>query len=185
MKKIIALLLAVVLLLVPMSITASATAINADEQRILDVLTQKSKINGATFKIPANYITQAENYLKTIDATKAQADEAIAFIEQAITVVEDSHITKSTDLDILPYEQKQEILDCGKKAALAVGAVLVYDGDHVVVTNEAGEVVFDDDPIVKTTGAGVDFTAITVSAAALVVLLAAAFVVARKKGFVK
>ncbi len=186
MKKIIAMLLAVVLLLVPMSLTASATAINADEQRILDCLSQVVKFNDAEFHIPANYVKQAENYLKTVDATKEQADQAIAFIEQAAVIVKDSHITSTADLDVLSYEDKHEILECGKKAALACGAVLVYDGDHVVITNEAGEEVFNDDPIIKTTGAGVDFTSVAVSASVVVVLLAAAFVVAGKKGlFVK
>lgn len=181
MKKIIAMLLAVVLLLVPMSLTASATAINADEQRILDCLTQKAGINGATFKIPLNYITQAENYLKTVDVTKEQADEVISFLEKAIKIVKDSHITQTTDLDVLPYEDKEIILDCGKKAAAAAGATLIYDGDHVVITNAEGVEVFNDDPIVKTTGAGVDFTTVAVSAFVVVALLSAAFVVARKK----
>ena len=186
MKKIIAVLLALILLLVPMSLTASATAINADEQRILDVLSRKETFNGVEFKIPKNYVTQAENYLKTVDVSKEKADEAISYLEQAAEVIKASHITKTTDLDVLSYAEKKEILECGQKAALAAGAVLVYDGDHVVITNEAGEEVFNDAPIIKTTGANVDFTSVVVGAAAVLVLLAASFVVARKKGlFVK
>lgn len=186
MKKIIAVLLALILLLIPMSLTASATAINADEQRIIDCLSQKATINDVEFNIPKNYVTQAENYLKTVDVTTEQADEIIAYLEQAIEIIKDSHIKSTTDLDVLSYADKKEILDCGKKAALVVGAVLVYDGDHIVITNEAGEIVFNDDPIVKTTGANVDFTSIAVSAGVVVLLLAASFVVARKKGlFVK
>ena len=184
MKKIIAMLLALVLLLVPMSLNVSATAINADEQRILDCLSQKITFNDATFKIPTNYVKQAENYLKTIDATKQQADNAIAYIEAAAEIVKDSHITSTADLKVLAYADKKAILENGQKAAEALGATLVYEGDHVVVTNAEGVIVFDDNPIIKVTGAGVDFTGIAVSATVVVLVLAAAFVVARKKGLI-
>ena len=84
MKRIIAVLLSLMLILIPMSITASAAAINDDEQRIIDCLSQKAEINGKKFIVPKNYVTQAENFLKTIDATKAQADEIIVIDEKNI-----------------------------------------------------------------------------------------------------
>lgn len=184
MKKIIATLLAFVLLLVPMSLTASAVAINADEQRILDCLYQKATFNNATFIIPVNYVKQAENYFKTIDATKEQADKAISYIEAAAKIVKESDIKTTADLKVLPYPDKKAVLENGQKAAAAVGATLVYVGDHVVITNAEGVTVFDDNPIIKVTGPEVDFTSVAVSATVVLLVLAAAFVVARKKGLI-
>ena len=186
MKRIIAVLLSLMLILIPMSITASAAAINDDEQRIIDCLSQKAEINGKKFIVPKNYVTQAENFLKTIDATKAQADEIIACVEETIKILKASKLTKTSDLKVLPYEDKAQILALGKQAAAAVGGVLVYDGELVIVTNAEGETVFSDAPIVKTTGAQLDYTSVAAFAAVVVLVLATSFVVARKKGlFVK
>lgn len=182
MKRIIAILLSLMLIMIPMSITASATAINADEQRIIDCLSQKAEINGKKFIVPKNYVTQAENFLKTIDATKAQADEIISCVEDAIDILKESDLKKTSDLKVLPYEDKAEILALGKKAAQAVDCVLIYDGKNVVVTNAAGDTVFNDAPIVKTTGAEFDYTSVVVTVAALTLIVAAAFVVSKKSG---
>ena len=186
MKKVIAILLSLMLVVIPMSITASATAINADEQRVIDCLSQKAEVNGKKFIVPKNYVTQAENFLKTIDATKAQANEIISCVEEAIDILQASDLTKTSDLKVLPYEDKAQILALGKKAAQAVDCVLIYNGKNVVVTNAKGETVFDDAPIVKTTGVDFDYTSIVVTVAAITLIVAAAFVVSKKSGlFVK
>ena len=79
-----------------------------------------------------------------------------------------------------------KILDLGKKAVAVTGGVLTYDGKNVTITNAEGKVVFDAAPVVKQTGAEVDFTAIVLAAIAVVAMLGAAIVVAKKNAlFVK
>lgn len=189
MKKILAVLLAIMILVVPMAICASAAGdINADEQRIITELKKEIKIKGNTFAIPAKYVTQAENYFKTIDVSATQADEIIGYINRGVNVLLSTTATikGTTDLKVLPRADKEEILDCGKKAVAVTGGVLTYNGTTVNIKNAAGQQVFDSAPIIKQTGMEINFTAIIIAAVAIITLLGAAFVVSKKNGlFVK
>lgn len=186
MKKLAAIVLALALLIVPMSISASAAgAINEYEQAVLDSLDENVKVNDITFHLPDEYINQAENFLKTIDMTKEQSEEILAKIADGKEIVVASDITSTSDLKVLPTADKQKILDLGKAAAAAVDAVLTYDGENVKVTYD-DTVIFEDAPIIKVTGAETDYTAVVISVACVIAVLAAAFAVAQKKGlFVK
>ena len=187
MKKVFAILLVIALLVVPMSLSVSAEgAINAEEQRIMEALKSTVVVNGVEFKIPENYVTQAENYFKTCDATKAQADEIIGYIEEGKKIVKDSNVKKTSDLKVLPQKDKQTILDLGKKACAVVNATLTYDGKNVtIVANATGDQVFDAAPIIKTTGADSDFSVMAIVVSSVVVLLGAAFVASKKLGLIK
>ena len=73
MKKICSILLALVLLIVPMAISVSAAGdLNANEQKIVTELKKELKIGNKTFAIPKEYVTEAENYFKTIDVSEAE-----------------------------------------------------------------------------------------------------------------
>ncbi len=182
MKKLALIVLAIAILLVPMSIAASAAGdINTYEKIVLDALKAGVEVDSATVTVPAEYITQAENFLKTIDMTETQSKEIIAKIDDTKALIKASDIHSSGELDKLPVDTKQKILDNGKAAAAVVDAVLTYDGEDVKVTF-GGDTVFEDTPIVKVTGAEADFTLPVVAVAGSVLLLAAAAVVASKKG---
>lgn len=183
MKKICAILIALVLLIVPMTLSVSAAGdINANEQKVITAISEKVTIEGKTFKIPSEYITQASNYFKTIDMTEAQATEILGYLKEGKEIIVAQKLTSTTNLDTLSAATKQEILELGKKAAAAAGAVLTFDGEKVVIKNAAGQEVFNAAAVVKQTGVEVDFTSIAIIAASVVALLAAAIVVAKKSG---
>ncbi|MBR6572332.1 MAG: hypothetical protein IKK77_01260 [Clostridia bacterium] len=187
MKKVFAILLVIALLVVPMSLSVSAEgAINAEEQRIMEALKSSVTVNGVEFKIPENYVNQAENYLKTHDVTKAEADEVLGYINEGKEIVKASDLKKTSDLKVLPKKDKQAILDLGKKACAVVESTLTYDGKNVtIVANDSGETLFDAAPIVKTTGADSDFSVMAIVVSSVVVLLGAAFVASKKLGLIK
>ena len=187
MKKICSILLALVLLIIPMTITASAAGdLNANEQKILTELKKEVKIGTKSFALPKEYITEAENYFKTIDVTDQEATEILGYIAEGEELIVAQNITGTTDLKVLAPAVKSEILQLGKDAVAVTGGVLTYDGKTVTIRNAAGQIVFDAAPIVKQTGAEVDFTAIVLVALAVVAVLGAAIVVAKKKAlFVK
>lgn len=185
MKKIIAIILTVMVLVVPFTVSvAAAGAINTDEQRILDVLRTEVKVNGKTFTVPVEYVNQSENYFKTIDVTKEQADEIIGYINRGIGILEMSKKLNATteDLKILVRADKKEILELGKKAVAVTGGVLTYNGSTVNIKNADGKTVFDSAPIVKQTGLEVDFSSIIIAAVSVITLLITAFVVSKKNG---
>ena len=183
MKKLAVIILAIALLIVPMSISASAAgAINTYEQAVLDALNENVEIaDGKYFHVPDEYITQAENFLKTIDMTETQSKTILEKIADTKEIILENDVTVTSDLKVLPQAEKQKILDNGKAAAAAVGAVLTYDGADVKVTYN-GTPVFEDAPIIKVTGAEVDYTAIVLSVVGVVAVLVAAAAVAQKKG---
>ncbi len=183
MKKIIAVVIAVLLLTLPMSLSAFAAGeINESEKNILDELYEKVAINGKKFIVPTEYVVQAENYFKTVDIDPTQAAEIITYIDQGKEILINSDIKSTTDLKVLPVPDKQKILDLGKKAVAVTGGTLVYDGSHVKITNSQAQLVFDSAPIIKQTGVEADFTAVIIAASAVAVLFGAAVVVAKKRG---
>ena len=187
MKKICAIILALVLLIVPMTVSVSAAGdLNANEQKIITELKKEVAIGDKTFVVPAQYVTQAENYFKTIDVTDAQAKEILGYIAEGEKLVVAQKITATTDLKVLKDDVKSKILDLGKKAVAVTGDVLTYDGKHVTITDANGKVVFKNAPIVKQTGEQVDFTAIALISLAVVTVLGASVVIAKKNAlFVK
>ncbi len=187
MKKLCAILIALVLVIVPMTLSVSAAGdINADEQKVLDALSGEVTANGKTFAIPTEYITQASNYFKTIDMTDGQATEIIGYINQGKEIVKAQEMSGTVNLESFTKEDKQAILELGKKAAATTGATLTYDGEKVVVKNASNQEVFNVAAIIKQTGAEVDFTTIAIVAGSVVALLGAAIFASKKSGlFVK
>ena len=183
MKKLAIIVLAIALLIIPMSISVSAesAAINEFEKKVLEALDENVKVGGKTFHLPQEYVTQAENFLKTIDMTEAQADEILEKIADSKEIIIENNVTSSTDLEALPTEAKQAILANGKAASAVVDAELTYNGTNVTVTHD-NTPVFEDAPIIKVTGAEVNYTAILLAAAAVITMLVAGFAVASKKG---
>lgn len=187
MKKLFAILLTIAILVVPMSLSASAEgALNAEELRIMEALKGTVTVNGVELHIPDNYVTQAENYLKTHDVTKAEADEVLGYIDEGKEIVKASDLKKTSDLKVLPKKDKQAILELGKKACAVVESTLTYDGKNVtIVANNSGETLFDAAPVIKTTGADSDFSVTAIVISSVVVLLGAAFVASKKLGLIK
>ncbi len=187
MKKIMTILLVVVLVLACTLSVSAAGAINADEQRVLDELSKTVEFNGVKYFIPKNYINQARNYFLTdaCDMTPAQADEIIKQINNGIDVVthaEEAVSGGTFHLENLSAAHKEQLLDAGEKACEVIDLTFTYDATQkdVIIKNSENQTVFKDDPIIKTTGAEVNYTAIVVTVSALVVTLVAAYAISKK-----
>ncbi len=190
MKKIIAVLFAVVLMLVPCAVAAGAAgALSADEQRVIDFLSDEYTIGKTVYSIPDEYITQAKNYFLTIDIAATQADEIIAEVQKAIdelkaTVLPDEEFHMET----LPTNVKEDVLKAGQAACKVVGLDLTYNvaTAKVEITKpsevDSGQptVIFNAEPIIKTTGADVNTASVVLTIGALAALVAACAVVAKK-----
>ncbi|MBQ4119622.1 MAG: hypothetical protein IJD45_04455 [Clostridia bacterium] len=190
MKKIIAVLFAVVLMLVPFAVTAGAAgALSADEQRIVDFLSDEYKIGKTDYKLPDEYINQAKNYFLTIDVNKTQADTIIAELQKAVDELKATVLpTDDFNIKVLPQAVKEDILKAGKDACAVVGLDLSYNSatSKVEITKAAATpgaaptVVFNDEPVIKTTGASVNVSAIILTVSALIALVAVSVVVSKK-----
>ncbi len=186
MKKLSAILLALLILVVPCCIGASAAgAINANEQKILDALDQYITLGTTKYHIPDEYITHAKNSFLTLDITEQETEEILGYINEGIEILKsDALPNEEFHMNVIPREDKEKILELGKKACEVVDQTLVYDSEEhtVIITteDESGNpvVLFDSEPIIKTTGAEVN--TIVVVSAVLAVVMVAAFVISKK-----
>ncbi len=183
MKKLLAVFFALLLIAIPCCVGASAAgAINANEQKILDTLDQYVQLGKTKYHIPDEYIAQAKNYFLTVDVSEAQANEIIGYINDGIAILKkDAMPDKEFHMSVLPAADKQAILKAGQDACEVIDLTLTYDAttEKVVITAANNTTpVFNSEPIIKTTGAEVN--AIVIVAAALAVVMVAAFVISKK-----
>lgn len=173
MKKFLSILLTLVLAVSFCALGVSAAGINANEQAILDKLSSTVSYNGKTFNIPDNYINQAKNYFLANDISEAQAEEIIAKISVGEEVVKEE--LKSSDVEGTVFhmsnfskDAREKILSASQDACKVVNLTLTYtDKTVTIVDNNTSETVFEDAPVIKTTGAEVAFgTAFAVFAVA-------------------
>jgi len=194
MKKVLAILFSALLVFSVFAISASAAGtLGTNEQKVIDFLGSKETYNVGgkdfTFKIPTNYVNQAKAYFAGTegDITPEQADNIIDFVKAGEALVKetleaDASYLKGDTVDFVhfPTATRKSILDKGQKACEVVGLSLVFDGEHVVITDASGAVRFDDDAIIKTTGADFNYTALIFVCGAFMVVVAGALGVAKK-----
>lgn len=201
MKKVSAILVAL-LLVAATAITAFAAGINDSEQAVLDELKTSVTMKGTEMVWPDAYINQAENYFNTIDLTADQSKEIIALIKEGKTALEGTGAANIADTT---KAQKDELFTLLKKAVAVVDGtasydkttreVSVFDADGKVilkvvptlVAKGSGQAVDSngkaaDNGVIKTTGAGADYTAIVlVGAAAALIIAGGVFFVVKKR----
>ena len=196
MKKLIAILFAVVILATLPLTAFAATGINEYEQQILDKLesTHVMGKNGWDFSVPQEYINTAKNFFAGDgDVTEEQMNQILAYIDDGMQIVKeeaDAQNYHGTEyhLNNMSQEARNEVLALGQAACKEVELDLVYDAkDHHVVITPVGSntPVFESAPIVKTTGEDfpVNATVIVASVVAAVFVGAAAmFVISKKNG---
>ena len=193
MKKILTISLVIMVIFSLFTISVSAAGTYGEyEQKIIELLADKHTTKIANedidFIIPTAYVNQAKAFFSSTsgDVTKVQYDEIVKYINAGIkkavdTVEADHSLIKNHAVDFahFPKSVKTDILYNGQQACAVVDLSLVYDGKHVEITDvETGKVVFEDKPIVKTTGA--DMTSIAVVAAAFAAVIASAFIIVKK-----
>lgn len=182
MKKIIAAVICLVMAAV--SLSASAAGLDANKQKVLDALKTTITVDGKVVSLPSDYITQAENYLKSDDVTitAAQADAVVEQINEAVKVVKDAGVTSVSDLSM---EERSSIIEDIEAAADVVDLTVAVDSAKNTIT------ILKDNVAVATSGTalkvtGPDACALAVIAGIGLALIAGCFIVARKeKLFVK
>ena len=80
MKKIITFMLIMVIAVSVFAVSASAAALNENEQRIVDAVSQKITVAGKEVALESAWINQAKNYMlrDDVDLTKEQAGNLTA-----------------------------------------------------------------------------------------------------------
>lgn len=163
----------------------AASGINAEEQKVLNILKAGVSVNGKTVSLDASYINTAENYMNSdgIDITAEQASVVINQVDAAKKVIIDNNIT---DLKTMPKKFQDQIIGYAQSAAKELGLTLVadYSSKTIVVKDASGKVLFTASKVIKNTGD--DYTMTLAISGAIALLIACAGIVAAKKGlFVK
>lgn len=197
MKKIIAILIAVLTICACAFSASAATGISAEEKKIIDALSQKiTMASGKVVALPDKYINQAEDYLTKAELTSEQITSILGYIKNAQNVVKAS---KAQSLSVAEENVKKEVVKEAQAAAAVINATLsvsstpVTDNKGQVTANYTVSLVFNDnsnvegyapgtkitldtkDSEIVQTGAEGSMTAVVIGS--VVVLAAAAFVV--------
>lgn len=179
MKKIVAVMLAVLLISALCVPAFAASDINADEQRVLDAVAEVvTSEEGAKMSLKDADINQAKNFLMRdeIDLNKADADEIIANIEKCFDIVTKAEL-KSEKLTDMSEADRQALLAAANDAGAPVNVTVSYDAAaNKVEFTYAGAVIATVDPVIKFTGAEYTMLFAILGAAVLAVLAAAVVV---------
>ena len=177
LKKLLVCGLATVMLM-SMSITAFAATLTADEQSIITTLTSAG--------VPAQYVTQAQNYLagNTTDVTAAQATA----INTQITAAK-ATAGSVTSVALLTTAQKNTIAANLSTAGQAIGVTVAYDASAnsiKAVDTASGATILSaalgttSSAVIKTTGVNMN-TTVAIIAFLAMTLLACGVVVSKKR----
>ena len=196
MKKLITVIFAIAMIATLCVSAFAATGINEHEQAVLDKLSTTKVIgaNGWTFSIPQEYINSAKNYfLNDCDMTEAEKTAIIGYIDSGMAIVKqeaDAQQFAGTEykLSLMSQSARSQVLALGQKACAEVDLNLVYNSstNKVIITPVGSTTpIFENTPVVKTTGQ--DFTlttamVVTAVAVVMVVCTAGLFVFSKKKG---
>lgn len=178
MKKKLACLMVVAVLLVASVIPAFAAGINTYEQKILTYVKTAYVVDGKAITVPQEYFTALENIFAEIDVTEAQYNEITAIMDEALKVCQANKLTKVED--ITATGTTQVLLGYARKALAVLGYNLstkgtLSDADHglLVITDAEGNVVAELHPNVVITKTGADLTSVAVCGAVAAFVLVA------------
>jgi len=154
MKKIMA-TIAIVMLVVFSAFSASAaTEITANEQKILDALSASITTSNGTVTIPDSNINQVKQYLLKKDVDATEVTTILAKINDAKAVTTTVSGTSFAQVyDNMPAATRTKVIDIAKDAANVVGATLSVDATAKTVTitdPEAGTFTLDVAAVKKT-----------------------------------
>lgn len=175
MKKIIALVLAMVLVIALIPMSVSARTLTTAEKELFDLLKSTIKVADGEFKLPADVVAQGENYVAALDTalTDAQIAAIKAEVDAAIAAVK---AEDTGDATAWSDSTRAAILEHVDDAAQVIGCTATADAEGgIVVKDAAGKEIVTNEKLVKTTGFGVAETAVT-GAVLLTVLCACAYV---------
>lgn len=171
-KKIIALSLTVAMMAAATVTTFAAGTIDDNEEAVIAELQAR--------KIPAEYISQAQNYFEQdeVEITADQASTIIANIDDAAAIAKEAGITSAADLAKADTAVVDKIMTKVTASASTVGLTAAFDAKTgtATVKDSTGKVIATTNVGVKTTGTDSMSTVVVISilGAAVVALVAAA-----------
>ena len=164
------------------AIPVFAAGINASEKAVLDSLKEGVTVGTQTVYAPDSYITQAENYLNTVDMTEAQSKEILGYVAEVKEAVK---ADPNADITSLSSATVNKVKDLATKAAKVMGLTLTFNGKTATIVDASGKVVFTGEAAVKATGANADVTNAIVASIAIAGIIAVAGVAIRKYNLAK
>lgn len=162
MKKIIAILVAVLTICACAFSASAATGISAEEKKIIDALSQKiTMASGKVVALPDKYINQAEDYLTKAELTSDQITSILGYIKKAQDAVKAS---KAQSLSVAEENVKKEVVKEAQAAAAVINATLsvsstpVTDNKGQVTANYTVSLVFNENSNVEGYTSGTKIT---------------------------
>lgn len=162
MKKIIAILVAVLTISACAFSASAATGISADEKKIINALSQKiTMASGKVVALPDKYINQAEDYLTKAELTSDQITSILGYIKKAQDAVKAS---KAQSLSVAEESVKKEVVKEAQAAAAVINATLsvsstpVTDNKGQVTANYTVSLVFNENSNVEGYTSGTKIT---------------------------
>lgn len=162
MKKIIAILVAVLTICACAFSASAATGISAEEKKIINALSQKiTMASGKVVALPDKYINQAEDYLTKAELTSDQITSILGYIKNAQNAVKAS---KAQSLSVAEENVKKEVVKEAQAAAAVINATLsvsstpVTDNKGQVTANYTVSLVFNENSNVEGYTSGTKIT---------------------------
>lgn len=203
MKKFVAIIIAVIMIVACALSGSAATGITTEEKKIIDALSEKiTMASGKVVALPGRYINQAEDYLMKADLTSDQINQILTHIDNAQKHVESSN---APSLSASEVAVKQNVIKEAQEAAKVINATLsvtknnvgesqgtvaatynialLFNSNSTVPGYTAGtriELSLTNDEIVQT-GAEGNMTMVVMGSVALLAAVAFVTVVSRKK----
>lgn len=170
MKKVAA-VFSCLMLAAALAIPAMAAGLDTNKQKALEAMSASVTVNGKNISLPADLLTQVENYLKRDDVTISDAQVAV-IQKQADAAREVVKESGATSIKSLSASDKAKILELAQGAAKAVDlTVSVNSVDNTItVLDKSGTVVAAVEPVLKVTGP--DTTVMIVLGGLALILLA-------------
>lgn len=181
MKKIITVSVLVMMIVSMLSVSAFAASLNEDEQRIYDAITEEITVAGKPVALADEWVNQAKNYMlrDDVDLTKAQADEILAYIDEAKAVAKTS---KTVSNGKFSTKVNNELFllanECGALLDISFSHPGLDNARKIVaVDNKSGDVIYKAAKVIKDTGANVNVMPVAIAAVVIMTVIGSAVLV--------
>ncbi|MEG2292875.1 MAG: hypothetical protein RR936_10230 [Carnobacterium sp.] len=178
---------------------ASNGSISLNERKIVTELEKGAAMNGKKLAFTVTEMTAVKNYLKRVDLSNTQINEAIENIQMARNLFEKQSISingtetihaivRQFPQDVI-YELEQYVINAGKSVGITVtfdtkGVATMVEEGSITFTDKDGYTVYQSGRVIKTTG--INYLPSIVGICLLVIISFGAAVISKKSiGFVK
>lgn len=181
MKKLKCILMVAVMVL-SMAVPTLAAELDANETALLERLESLAvEVGGETVTVPAEYITQVENYLSSHDdlISDDTLEKLNAIIDNTVALAQENNATQFSDL---PEAVRNEIFADINAVAEPLNITVSYDATKgFSIVDGEGEIVFQSTLVASDTGLSADHLAIALMAV-VTMLTGCTWFVVKKRG---